>query len=683
MDSKEIASSPTRDLIAKILLLSMSLFASLATIELILRVLAFGAPDVLPIDYVADPALQSLPKIEGMVALQTPNQRATFKGHYYRTNSDGIRGPEYRIPKPASTFRTIVVGDSFTMGSGVDEDSTYSAQLEKRLNTADDTRKHEVINMGIGGYNLAASLYRLRTYGLKYEPDLIVYGWTYNDIEDTSYRRTSNPPGEPFTSLLLEIWLRERFNGLRDMIAPAPDSYVGELELNYFHNDAAWGNFIGGLDALAEIVEEEDVCGVVLLHTGLYSLHAYHPFTRFYDLVAQAASERGLYVATSFDRHKGLSPEPLWIHPSDSHPNAEGHRILADALYDRISTLPAECLQGRSPLEESRVKPGDLTTTVLAPQAMQPGYTLLAHVEGDALFWVDAGGDPVREFVLSWPVGYVEQLSSERLLNLSRGRLQEIDGTGKVLWEYKVPGALVHHDVIPSGNGTYYTLVQKVHPELDLWYDEIHEVSPEDGVVWTWNSLDHLDPSEPTGCELPHDWSGKTDWLHANSLDLYPNGDLLVSLRNLNKIVRVSRKTGRITWSWGEGILGHAHSVKFLDNGNITIFDNGYHRQRGKHCDPKCSSRAIEIDPKSGEIVWEYHDEKLFSQGFGDVDRLANGNTLITYGQRHPNATIIEVSPSGEVVWRLDSKIATEALGLKRAMFYRGQRVDTLPALRP
>jgi lysophospholipase L1-like esterase len=333
---------------AKFLLLSISLLFCVAILELALRVLAAGAPEILPITHVADPELQSLPVISGMIAMKQPNQRATFKGRLFRTNSDGIRGPEYTIPKPKTFFRTLVIGDSFTMGSGVSEEETYSARLEARLDADDAEREHEVINLGVGGYNLAASVSRLRRRGLKHEPDLIVYGWTHNDIEGPDYRKTSSPRAPSVSNLLVEAFARERFDSLRDLISPGPDSYVTELDENYFRNEAAWNLFIKGLDDLAAIVREQQICGVVLLHTGLYySLHALHPLKKFYDAVEKAVLERGLYVAPSFEYHRGKSPESLWIHPTDSHPNAVGHQILADVLYDRLQELPEKCLESR------------------------------------------------------------------------------------------------------------------------------------------------------------------------------------------------------------------------------------------------------------------------------------------------------------------------------------------------
>jgi len=84
-----------------------------------------------------------------------------------------------------------------------------------------------------------------------------------------------------------------------------------------------------------------------------------------------------------------------------------------------------------------------------------------------------------------------------------------------------------------------------------------------------------------------------------------------------------------------------------LDNGNILVFDNGMHRKFAS----KDYSRAVEINPSTGESVWEYKDEPVsdfYSSFISGCQRLPNGNTLICEGQ---TGRIFEVTTEGEIVW--------------------------------
>ena len=139
-------------------------------------------------------------------------------------------------------------------------------------------------------------------------------------------------------------------------IYPQPGSYPYELDENYFRNPAAWSFFLAGLDRLAAITEGLGICGVVFLHTNLHDLSPWSAFRRYEDVVAEAAEARGLFVVPSFPVHQGRQGKSLWINWADSHPNADGHALLAGALFRGLQALPARC--GLSLVVESAERSG-------------------------------------------------------------------------------------------------------------------------------------------------------------------------------------------------------------------------------------------------------------------------------------------------------------------------------------
>ena len=67
------------------------------------------------------------------------------KTEYY-VNSDSLReDKEYAINKPASTFRIITLGDSFTYGSSVHLQENYPKQLENLLNNSKCTGRSGIV----------------------------------------------------------------------------------------------------------------------------------------------------------------------------------------------------------------------------------------------------------------------------------------------------------------------------------------------------------------------------------------------------------------------------------------------------------------------------------------------------------------------------------------------------------
>lgn len=96
---------------------------------------------------------------------------------------------------------------------------------------------------------------------------------------------------------------------------------------------------------------------------------------------------------------------------------------------------------------------------------------------------------------------------------------------------------------------------------------------------------------------------------------------------------------GEIIWEYdvpSELIKGQpvGFDAELLENGNLLIVLS--------------KSGVYEID-REGTVVWSYEDPKVSH----DADRLANGNTLINFGNRDEksDAQIKEVNSEGEIVW--------------------------------
>lgn len=231
------------------------------------------------------PEWRALPVVNGLFEMARANVRGLVGGALYETNSAGFRGPERALRKPPGVFRIAVIGDSFAMGSGVTQEETYADRLERALAAAHPGRRIEVLNLGLGGLAASAVVDRLVRLGLRYDPDLIVYGYTLNDIEGPAYRRSVDwsfvDPGR-FARHPLYLWrlLGPRFASLRELAFAPRGSYSFELDENYFRNPEAWQGVLESLDRLAALSRERGSCALVLVHTHLVWLSALHPYRR-------------------------------------------------------------------------------------------------------------------------------------------------------------------------------------------------------------------------------------------------------------------------------------------------------------------------------------------------------------------------------------------------------------------
>jgi lysophospholipase L1-like esterase len=292
------------------------------------------------------PELQELRSVYG---LDRPNVRALNAGALFETNAQGLRGRERTLAKPDGVFRIAVVGDSVSMGWGVLEEDTYAARLERALAARDRGARYEVINFGLAGLDARGAVDRFHERALPFDPDLVVYGFTLNDLEGDHYRRSQVDP-EDFSELFrtrwkLQLWgvLAPRVQGHLDALWPRRGSGVWELDDNYFRNPAAWGELLAALDRLAETARQRDSCGVVLIHPWLHFLNALHPYHRHYQAVSAAAVARGLFSISPIEAFLGRKDRALWVCGDDPHPGAEAHALLAQELLRGLDALPARC----------------------------------------------------------------------------------------------------------------------------------------------------------------------------------------------------------------------------------------------------------------------------------------------------------------------------------------------------
>ena len=207
--------------------------------------------------------------------------------------------------------------------------------------------------------------------------------------------------------------------------------------------------------------------------------------------------------------------------------------------------------------------------------------------------------------------------------------------------------------------------------------DRLIEVSWDGKIVWEWRASGHIDEfgfaagardviRRAVGFNKAR---GNFDWLHINSATyLGPNqwfdgGDarfapnhVIISSREASLLAIIGRD-GKIVWQLGPDfrkseelrkigqIIGqhHAHFIpKGLPGaGNVLVFDNGGASgygfdtpiaPNGTGALARATSRVLEINPVTLELVWSYAAAGFFSTNISGAQRLPNGNTLITAG---------------------------------------------------
>ncbi|UCF31588.1 MAG: SGNH/GDSL hydrolase family protein [bacterium] len=160
------------------LLLAGSVIATVILAEVALRVF-----DLAPTAGIATVTEEDFRRIPGFL---TPNQEVLDRSipalpYRVRTNYLGYRGEDFPLTKPAGEYRVLMIGDSFTFGSYVDDDQTLPAQLEAAL--APLCGNVRVINGGVVGTTIVTHG-KMAKRALALDPDLVVLTFFENDLDD-------------------------------------------------------------------------------------------------------------------------------------------------------------------------------------------------------------------------------------------------------------------------------------------------------------------------------------------------------------------------------------------------------------------------------------------------------------------------------------------------------------------
>lgn len=123
-------------------------------------------------------------------------------------------------------------------------------------------------------------------------------------------------------------------------------------------------------------------------------------------------------------------------------------------------------------------------------------------------------------------------------------------------------------------------------------------------------------------------------------------GDLLLSLREMNMIAILDDETGKLKWE-KQGPWLRQHDLDITPDGRIEIFNNRS-KDVGKWVD---TSQVVAFDPANGSVEVLYpvgKDDRFYTYIMGAHQALPNGNRMITESTA---GRVFEVTPAGEIVW--------------------------------
>lgn len=206
-----------------------------------------------------------------------------------------------------------------------------------------------------------------------------------------------------------------------------------------------------------------------------------------------------------------------------------------------------------------------------------------------------------------------------------------------------------------------YTVIQakddgeygKVEFPLVIEYDKKGKVA------WSWNGENYLDPDPFMQRKDSVYFFELKPHVNAFSTDK-KNEFVYVGLRNLNRIIKIEKKTGKVVDAWGDKrsssspakyvALNRQHDANILDDGTIAVFNNNDYPGLDSFARVLILSQQAR---DSNSVIWSFDcdfdsvDRHAPRTG-GNVDQLKNGNLLVCMGTP---GRIFEVTRDKKIVW--------------------------------
>ena len=238
-----------------------------------------------------------------------------------------MRDREYALHPAPGSYRVAVLGSSVVMGQGVGDDETFESLVEDRLNrAAESPRRYEFLNFAVSGYKPLQQLVVLQKKVVHVRSTCC---FLHCDRRGTYASGVVSGGGDPEPGAD-SLCTPDRI-ATRSGVETTTDETVAQQRLK----PHCW-------DLLRWMYRE---FAAESLRQGARPVWIYLPgfteeATPDYQKARQLAAEEGFTTLDLFGSYEGYDRKSLGLAEWDDHPNAIGHRSIAERLHAVLLERP-------------------------------------------------------------------------------------------------------------------------------------------------------------------------------------------------------------------------------------------------------------------------------------------------------------------------------------------------------
>lgn len=264
---------------------------------------------------------------DNLIIELAPSTTIDFNGTKLSTNRWGMRDRDYEQVPPPNTYRIALTGPSFVMGYGVEYNEDFEWLLEERLNQDNAGRpysNYEILNFAVPGYSAIQDLMVLEQKALAFQPNAVFF-MAHQREEEAVVKyladRLSVGADLPYPELM-EI-------SRRAGVEPGMTKAEAEQRLYPYGTEILSWTY----RRVVEISQSNDILPVWIFMPTLEDPLHENEITHLTGL----AQESGFIVLDLSDAYDNQDLDSLVLAYWDKHPNAKGHRLIAEDLYRKLS----------------------------------------------------------------------------------------------------------------------------------------------------------------------------------------------------------------------------------------------------------------------------------------------------------------------------------------------------------
>ncbi|MCA1838986.1 MAG: arylsulfotransferase family protein [Actinomycetota bacterium] len=306
---------------------------------------------------------------------------------------------------------------------------------------------------------------------------------------------------------------------------------------------------------------------------------------------------------------------------------------------------------------------------MFSPPPSKPRYIAIYDTAGVPVWWTSTAARPLYSALLS---------DGNLAATFADGTVEEIRFDGSVAHVLRPTiGTADFHDLqlLRGGNYLIVTNIARSGMDLTSWggpnsaviLDQvIQEISPNGALVWSWDAYNHIarDETDPQWRSQVLRAGAPYDIFHWNSIEPTDDG-VIVSYRHLDAVYKINKGNSSIEWKLGGsprsesltidgdpvfaagGGFGGQHDARLLQDGTLTLHDNGTGRSRS----PRAVRYKVDMSSGRATLISDLVDSSVTgSICCGGARRLIGGNWVTSWGA---NPWVTEYTGRGDLLFRL------------------------------